>query len=294
LVTGFWRSGTTWLQEVLADALHAKTIFEPCSVKAHPPFNCSARFPGRDLTMQEAYMPLSFASFDRSDLKFLDGVFSGYCYSSFTFECRRSLREAFRRRVIIKLVRAPFLIASLLQRYRVRGIHITRHPCAVVESLLRAKWDWSFEQVKFGQIFPAPQDVPGTLGRDLEILMRYDQRPGFERIAAFWAFTEKHVAKINDERFTKIAYETLVKQGSELFPALVESVGGRMDRPLNIDKASTQTSPDRKMISGFERTDSWRRALHPAMSDRIEAVVSDLWPQGLSTFDDLCGRKLNA
>src|ERR1700744_1192686 len=30
-VSGFWRSGTTWLQEYLASGFHAKTIFEPLS-----------------------------------------------------------------------------------------------------------------------------------------------------------------------------------------------------------------------------------------------------------------------
>jgi hypothetical protein len=28
-VSGFWRSGTTWMQELLAKSLHAKTVFEP-------------------------------------------------------------------------------------------------------------------------------------------------------------------------------------------------------------------------------------------------------------------------
>jgi hypothetical protein len=287
LVTGFWRSGTTWLQEALAEALHAKTIFEPCSVKALPPFNCLARFPGRDLATQEAYMPLSFSSFERSDLKFLDGVFSGYCYSNFTFECRRSVREAFRRRVIIKLVRAPFLLTSLLQRYQVKGIHITRHPCAVVDSLLHAKWDWTFEQVKFRHIFPRTKEVPANLRQDLEVLMRYDQRPDFERIAAYWAFTEKHVAKIRSERFTKVAYEALVRRGATLFPKLVKFAGGNPRVSLNLEKPSTQTAPERKCISVFERTDSWRRSLDPARRDRIEEVVNDLWPGGLSDFQDL-------
>ena len=31
LVSGFWRSGTTWMQECLAEALAAKTVFEPLS-----------------------------------------------------------------------------------------------------------------------------------------------------------------------------------------------------------------------------------------------------------------------
>ncbi len=31
LVSGFWRSGTTWVQECLAESLGAKTIFEPLS-----------------------------------------------------------------------------------------------------------------------------------------------------------------------------------------------------------------------------------------------------------------------
>src|SRR5262245_54727605 len=29
LLSGFWRSGTTWLQEALRDVLYAKTLFEP-------------------------------------------------------------------------------------------------------------------------------------------------------------------------------------------------------------------------------------------------------------------------
>jgi hypothetical protein len=287
LVTGFWRSGTTWLQEALADALHAKTIFEPCSVKARPPFNCSSRFPGRDPATQEAYMPLSFASFDRKDLRFLDAVFSGYCYSNFTFECRRSVREACRRRVVIKMVRAPFLIPNLLQRYRVRGIHITRHPCAVVDSLMRSKWDWTFEQVKFRQIFPELREAPDTVSREIGALMRYDKGPGFERVAAYWAVTEKYVAKIRDERLIKIAYETLVQRGPALFTALAEHAGGRMNALVNMDKPSTQTSPDRQMISRRERTDSWRCSIDAAMCSRIQAVVSDLWPDGLRYFDQL-------
>ena len=31
IVSGFWRSGTTWLQECLAESLGAKTVFEPLS-----------------------------------------------------------------------------------------------------------------------------------------------------------------------------------------------------------------------------------------------------------------------
>ena len=236
-------------------------------------------------------MPLSFAAFGGRDLKFLDGVFSGYCYANFTFECRRSVREALRRRAIIKLVRAPFLIADLIKRYQVRSIHITRHPSAVVDSLLRAKWDWSFEQVKFRHVFPRMEEVPADLRQDLEALIRYDGRPGFERAAAYWAFTEKHVAKVSDDRFTRIAYEALVQRGSALFPRLIEFVGGRSKRrPLNLEKASTQTAPERMTISRFERAQSWRQALDPAMRKRIEAVVSDVWPEGLSHFQDLCGQ----
>jgi hypothetical protein len=286
LVTGFWRSGTTWLQEALAEALNAKTIFEPCSPQAFPPFNCPARFPGRDHASREAYIPLDFATFDRRDLKFLDGVFSGYCYPNFTFECRRAMSEAFRRRAVIKMVRAPFIITELLQRYDVRAVHITRHPCAAVESFLRVKWGWNFEQVKFRNILPRLEAAPAHLIRDLAILMRYDDRPAFERIAAYWAFTEMNVARIGDGRLTKIAYEAMVKRSTELFPRLIEFVGGSRN-PRNIERASTQTAGDRKTIARLERTDSWRRSLDSGMCERIQDVVSDLWPEGLCYFQNL-------
>jgi hypothetical protein len=286
LVTGFWRSGTTWLQEALAEALHAKTIFEPCSPQAFPPFNCPARFPERDNASREAHIPLSFATFDRRDLKFLDGVFSGYCYPNFTFECRTSMSEAFRRRAVIKLVRAPFLITELLQRYDVRAVHITRHPCAAVESLLRVKWGWSFEQVKFRNILPSPEAAPSNLAPDLAILMRYDDRPAFERIAAYWAFTEMNVARTDHGRLARIAYEALVKRSTELFPRLIEFVGGSRN-PQDFERASTQTAVDRREIARLERTDSWRRSLDSRTCKRIRDVVSDLWPEGLCYFQDL-------
>ena len=34
LINGFWRSGTTWLQQTLVEALHAKSLFEPFSPAA--------------------------------------------------------------------------------------------------------------------------------------------------------------------------------------------------------------------------------------------------------------------
>jgi len=131
------------------------------------------------------------------------------------------------------------------------------------------------------------EEVPPDLRQDLEVLMRYDQRPDFERIAAYWAFTEKHVAKIRSERFTKVAYEALVKRGPALFSKLVAFAGGNPRVSVNLERPSTQTAPERKRISGFEHTDSWRRSLDPAMCDRIEAVVSNLWPEGLRGFQEL-------
>jgi hypothetical protein len=34
LINGFWRSGTTWLQQTLVQALNAKSLFEPFSPAA--------------------------------------------------------------------------------------------------------------------------------------------------------------------------------------------------------------------------------------------------------------------
>ena len=34
LINGFWRSGTTWLQQTFVDAMDAKSLFEPFSPSA--------------------------------------------------------------------------------------------------------------------------------------------------------------------------------------------------------------------------------------------------------------------
>jgi hypothetical protein len=279
LITGFWRSGTTWVQEVIAEALGAKTLFEPFSPKANPPFHRPASGLQCDMPHREAFIPLDVASFNEQDLKFLDAIFAGVCPARFAFLCRTSVYESFRRRAVVKLVRGQFVLPYLLERYPIRAVHVTRHPCAVVASLLNTDWDWSFGEVRFANLWPHSETLGSPLKDEVAKLIGYDERPADERIAAYWAFTEKQVAKLQHERLLKVEYEPLVVGGRERFNAILDFLGGG-SLDMDLDRNSVVTVSNRLNISTSARTDSWRNTLPLETQDRIEDIIAAIWPEG--------------
>ena len=279
LITGFWRSGTTWVQEMIAEALDAKTLFEPFSPKANPPFNRPVCDRSSDTPHREAFIPLDVTRFTEQDLKFLDAIFAGVCPARFAFLCRTSVSESFRRRAVIKMVRGQFVLPYLMARYPIRAVHVTRHPCAVVASLLNTDWDWSFGEVKFANLWPHSEALDASLKEDVAKLIGYDDRPAFERIAAYWAFTERQVARIQHERLLKVEYEPLVIGGRERFNTIINFLGGGSS-DIDLDRNSVVTVSNRLNIPSSVRTDSWRKTLPLETQNRIEEVIADIWPEG--------------
>lgn len=288
LVTGFWRSGTTWVQESLARSLNAKTIFEPFSPKASPPFNRQRRFKRRDQQRREAIIPTDFATFTSQDLNFIDEIFSGACPARFSFLCRKDLSESFKRRVIIKLVRGQLIIPELINRFGVKVVHVTRHPGAVISSFLSTDWDWTFQDVSFKHILPEPDRARPELRADIEKLQTvYASRRDYERIAAYWAFTEKHVHNTQHPNLIKTSYEDLVHQGGDAFNNVTDFLGGQSREDISLSAPSVVTVSDRMNATPRDRTHAWKKKLSPKARERIASAICDIWPVGADRYSDL-------
>ena len=140
LVSGFWRSGTTWLQESLSTALGAKTVFEPLSPMEPLRRAALLRLHPHDTEdLRQATIPGACPD-DAGFWRYLGRTCRGRVATEYLMSCRRDMAESFRRDIVVKDVRLQANLAEFHRRFGVPIVHVRRHPCAVVASLIAADW----------------------------------------------------------------------------------------------------------------------------------------------------------
>ena len=268
LVSGFWRSGTTWLQECFAEGLGAKTVFEPLS-----PMEPLRRdmledaFPTEDVL--QAFVP--GPDQDPAFWRFFEAAACGRTGSRFSLSCRRSLRESWRTRIVVKDVRLHRNLRAVHERCAVAVVHIRRHPCAVVASLRAADWHWNFERVSLLD-WPLPPADPGFL--------RECDADGLSRLAAFWALHEREASSaLRSQPWAyEMTYEALVEAPEQQIEIAGAKLRLRMARRATPERPSASIDPRAFASVATRRTDFWKAMLTPSEIGRIEHVVSTLYP----------------
>lgn len=271
VISGFWRSGTTWLQESLATSLGAKTVFEPLS-PMHPRRRAQiATLFDNDEDRLQAFIPP--AGLDPAVWTLLDDACSGRYGDPFLMSCRETVRESWRRAVVIKDVRIQNNLPDIHRRYGSPIVHIRRHPCAVAASLLAARWHWSFARVPLRRLNLqsfglSPGDEQRLAGWDTDEV---------SRIAVIWALSERRAAKsIEDQPWSRmIAYEAFCANPC----ATIASLCGWLGRPQvavpSAAKPSASIHPDRFVAD--REDERWRTQLSSSTIARIERIATDLY-----------------
>jgi len=268
LINGFWRSGTTWLQESLAESLSAKTVFEPLSPEG-PHRRRVLRAAGIDnLILQHALIHGAAAPND-SLWTYLDDAITGKTGDFATLICRNSLNESWRRLIIAKEVRLHFNLRAAHDRYGLPIVHIRRHPAAVVSSLLNIHWGRMFDTVRLAQLLPDRAAELQTFDQDV-----------ISRISAYWAVTERFVDQtIAGAPWAKIiSYEEAVATPDKTITHLCNFIGQPQRKFPNFGTASS--SSVHKSASDFRpKPARWRDTLSNAEIERIRSTVSQLYPE---------------
>lgn len=273
LLSGFWRSGTTWLQQLIADATEAKIIFEPLDRDSLIPY-----LRGKPV-IYRGYIPATTAEFSKADWASLDRAFRGISpnRSGFSYVGRHGLSDALRKRSVVKLVRAQMILGELAQRYQPAAtVHISRHPIPVVRSMMKADWDWSFSDIDLSNWY-GPQ-TPG-----FEQLAQHPLNTPHRKVAALWALTERHVQNLKGVTFCR--YEALVSDPGPQFATLMQNAGLTSVKTPDFSKDSPVTVKERQGISAQDRLTSWRKDVPQEMQDDIRAVLRDFWPEIDETWD---------
>jgi hypothetical protein len=286
VVSGFWRSGTTWLQETLAGLLDAKTIFEPFhfSVGAARPLHEHHGVAERSESYRELFMPFARAGAMPAPLRFAfeQALRSAVPGSEVRF-LRRDLRESLRRRVVVKCVRVPLCLHAAQAAFGMPVVHVRRDPRAVVASARLTDWAWLFDHLSLREQLLEPADGRAAVFEPWrEEILSLDRDDVIERLTAYWALTEHALREAYGTAPPPapacfVSYEELCRTPAESLPGLLARLGlpvEARDGAPAVDSRTTARS--RRGASVEERIDGWKTVLTPDEARRIEGVVERL------------------
>ena len=279
LVNGFWRSGTTWLQQCLISALRAKSLFEPFSPAA------GHKWAHISDTVNEAsrqiYLPLSQRQLSPGDLKKLDLSFRGIGTHGFTHFLRSGVSEAWSNKLVVKFTRLGFVLGHVADTYAPMVLHIRRNPAAVYASFKETNWQWRFKDVRFRDIYNLEDHEPGSSERELvDVLLRHDDAPD-RRLAALWSLSERSAQETIDSGKSKlINYDELLLDRKNAICSLgIPEISNAISH-----KASPVSNPGREKISAAARINDWKRRLTRSEIATLDSIVRELFPRGTDSF----------
>ncbi len=282
VVSGFWRSGTTWLQETLRDVLRAKTLFEPLCPLA-PGLRRVHRANGvgdESFEFLRLYMPYCGTRTLEGPLR---EVFQGFLRAevggAWVRRFRAGLTESLRPRVVVKLVTAPLCLRAAQNTFGMPAVHVTRDPRAIVASIRKTRWTWLFDHLSLaGQLLAEGDGRAEVFGRWSEEILEYDRAGAVERVVAYWALTETVLLESYagfGGRVVFTSYERLVRERERAYSAMLDSLGLRPADPgFRIqDRDSATTSEAQRGATVGERVGGWRSVLTVAEVEAIERIT---------------------
>ncbi|WP_321413131.1 sulfotransferase [uncultured Desulfobacter sp.] len=252
---GSGRSGTTWLEERIAGALHAEVIFEPLQERLHAIANT---YGFRYLAACENHPELQayFQKLIMGDLKYFwtryrilpnrlvptvqtfsnTGPFKAWLKRfPEAFSLMTKYRSTLNRpRKIIKLIRANLMIGWMIKAFPVSlHIAIVRHPAAVIESRMRLDRvaqsvgglkganDWNAENLlnKYLQ-HPLPKDLKKSI-RDVGPMEDLNL---YERHCVLWCIENKLLFDNKSIVSQLICYEDLIDKNNQAWSNLADTI----------------------------------------------------------------------
>ncbi len=283
IVSGFWRSGTTWLQEYLAKLLAAKTIFEPFHFRV-PAMKKLCKHYGlaqKSESVRELFIPYcAEAALEPHALlyHYYDSALRADLSGHIVRLLRQEVSESYRTRVLVKFTRGQFSLHAAQNTFAMPLIHVYRDPRAVIASAKMTDWYWLFDHLSLHEQLLEVQDGRAEFFSRWAGEIRDFDHDKISRMAAYWAITEKflqHSFVDNQRRVVFVSYEELCR-GPELVLEILAKL--RVQKALSgnfetMNGDSFSTSNQRRGASSAERISGWRKVLSRAEAETIAAIA---------------------
>lgn len=296
IIAGSGRSGTTWIQDVIAETNEYRPVFEPLHPQAIP---VAAPYAGRFIEPDANAKELAglFESIGRGEL---NSIWTDYRirprvllprarmlyslgeWSGFVSRWAGVIGQYHRYRpmrdyseVIVKLIRGNLMLAWLKRNFNARIIFIARHPGAVIESRLRIRgkiWDPEPLLAQFRN--------PSVLGRLYENYVHLLNRKldSVEAQALIWCIENQLPLKEAGEgKYALVFYENLVVNGEREWARITDTLELNNNPYGNtiIDKPSQQAALNRSGTAN-NKSESWLDRLNHSQIYSLERVLDEL------------------
>lgn len=294
VVTGFWRSGTTFLLERLTQLLRAKPLFEPFQPELAPYrgiLDAARPAVATPQSFDTYFMPYAMTD---AMVAYLDRVLRYRLVDQRIQRSRTNLTAhgrrpagvpalimqqwlALRTSVVAKFVRASLLIPALRCYFDGPVFHIRRQPQGVLASFKTADWS-AFQPARISLrrlLLDVDDGRAAFFARWQTEIDTLDRGDAWQRLMGYWALTERFV-DAHAEHYTILSYEALATGELDLAACLAQQ-GRPPRRTASVAFNSSTTSARRAHLSARERAEGWGEVLSQAEIDTVDEVVDRVY-----------------
>lgn len=298
LITGTHRSGTTWVGRVLAASPSVGYIHEPFNVE-------------RTLGITRQPVPKWYTHIcNENEDGYLESMRDCFAFRyqlGVGIQRLRSWRDVGRliqnasqfaryrwqrRRPLMKDPLALFSAEWLADRLGVQVVVMIRHPAAFVGSLVKAGWDFPFEDLTSQPLLM--QNLLSDFGEELEGLAGRRSLCRIEQGIMLWRLTHYVIRhyRTTQPTWRFVRHEDLSRDPQRAFSSLATSIGLPFDsevqarlRQLSFNsKVATANTKDLR-IDSAANVHSWKKRLSAGEIEQIRDGTQDIWPDFYSDED---------
>lgn len=278
VIAGSPRSGTTLLLETFNKLPGYKAVNEPLvkrRVREKHGFHLRSYIqPGQPASRQQKYLEeVLRGQMDLSARRFFEKQTAW----------ERIIKHGSRNKLLVKFCRINRMLPWFAEQFSVRGIvFIIRHPCAVVNSMLRfGQWDkWDWDYILMNKIAAS-----AFLLEDLPDSVKEVFAPVFERVstktealALMWCL-DHYVPLIhsNNHPWILVPYERLVLHKFQELTRITDSLGVEMNAEMlgTLNKPSSSVK-DYLHENKDGQISKWKQQLSSRQIDEILSIVKEV------------------
>jgi hypothetical protein len=297
LVYGSGRSGTTWVQDVLADANGYDTVFEPLhpdAVKGASAFANLYLEPNENNDSLRNFLQLAISGNLRSVWASLrarpDRLFpplgtlltrkgAGNTKATYirTWTRWQHYKGVRNQAKIVKFIRANLLIGWIQQEFGCKAAYVVRHPCAVLSSVGQrwgSEWQISAMRELLHRYLDQESLAVGRLAGKIEHLSSLETMA--EIHAAIWCIENAHLVGRDLPAGVSLAcYEDLVINKEVAWSALTQDLGlAKAPEATLLSRPSQQARYTmNEKTSDTEKLSTWQARLETSEKRDVQQML---------------------